>query len=33
LLHLSQFGWEHINLTGDYQWDTSPRFSKPNSKR
>ena len=22
--HLSPLGWEHINLTGDYHWDTSP---------
>jgi TnpA family transposase len=22
--HLSPLGWEHINLTGDYRWDTSP---------
>src|SRR5258705_8431862 len=21
---LSPLGWEHINLTGDYHWDTSP---------
>ena len=24
LAHLSPRGWEHINLTGDYYWDTSP---------
>ena len=24
LAHLSPLGWEHINLTGDYHWDTSP---------
>jgi len=24
LAHLSPLGWEHINLTGDYKWDTSP---------
>jgi len=24
LTHLSPLGWEHINLTGDYHWDTSP---------
>jgi hypothetical protein len=24
LAHLSPLGWEHINLTGDYYWDTSP---------
>jgi Tn3 transposase DDE domain len=24
LAHLSPLGWEHINLTGDYRWDTSP---------
>ncbi len=22
--HLSPLGWEHINLTGDYHWETSP---------
>jgi Tn3 transposase DDE domain len=22
LQHLSPFGWEHINLTGDYTWKT-----------
>ena len=24
LAYLSPLGWEHINLTGDYHWDTSP---------
>jgi hypothetical protein len=24
LAHLSPLGWEHINQTDDYQWDTSP---------
>jgi hypothetical protein len=24
IAHLSALGWEHINLTGDYHWDTSP---------
>jgi TnpA family transposase len=24
LSHLSPLGWEHINLTGDYHWETSP---------
>ena len=24
LAQLSPFGWEHINLTGDYLWETSP---------
>ena len=24
LVHLSPLGWEHINLTGDYQWETAP---------
>jgi TnpA family transposase len=24
LAHLSPLGWDHINLTGDYHWDTSP---------
>jgi len=23
LVHLSTLGWEHINLTGDYRWETS----------
>ncbi len=23
LAHLSPLGWEHINLTGDYHWETS----------
>ena len=22
LVHLSPLGWEHINLTGDYAWET-----------
>ncbi len=22
LAHLSPLGWEHINLTGDYAWET-----------
>jgi len=26
LAHLSPLGWEHINLTGDYHWETSPTF-------
>ena len=24
LAHLSPLGWEHINLTGDYHWETFP---------
>jgi TnpA family transposase len=24
LAHLSPLGWEHINLTGDYDWNSSP---------
>jgi hypothetical protein len=24
LTHLSPLGWGHINLTGDYHWETSP---------
>ncbi len=24
LAHLSPLDWEHINLTGDYRWETSP---------
>ena len=24
LAHLSPLGWEHVNLTGDYRWETSP---------
>jgi TnpA family transposase len=27
LTHLSPLGWEHINLTGDYHWETSPSLS------
>jgi hypothetical protein len=27
LLHSSPLGWEHINLTGDYHWETSPALS------
>lgn len=26
LAHLSPLGWEHINLTGDYHWDTEQSF-------
>jgi hypothetical protein len=26
LAHLSPLGWEHINLTGDYRWETSSTF-------
>jgi TnpA family transposase len=26
LAHLSPLGWEHINLTGDYHWDSSPAY-------
>ena len=26
LAHLSPLGWEHINLTGDYHWETSPNL-------
>src|SRR6516164_4654670 len=26
LAHLSPLGWEHINLTGDYHWETAPVF-------
>ena len=24
LAHLSPLGWEHVNLTGDFRWETSP---------
>jgi hypothetical protein len=24
MAHLSPLGWEHINRTGDYHWDTRP---------
>jgi Tn3 transposase DDE domain-containing protein len=24
LPHLVPLGWEHVNLTGDYVWDSSP---------
>ena len=27
LAHLSPLGWEHINLTGDYRWETSPTLA------
>ena len=26
--HLSPLGWEHINLTGDYQWRNTARLGK-----
>jgi TnpA family transposase len=26
LAHLSPLGWEHINLTGDYHWDSLPAY-------
>ena len=26
LAHLSPLGWEHINLTGDYHWETALSF-------
>jgi TnpA family transposase len=32
LAHLSPLGWEHINLTGDYHWETSPTLG-PNQFR
>jgi hypothetical protein len=32
LARLSPLGWEHINLTGDYHWDTSPTLG-PNEFR
>jgi len=28
LQHLSPLGWEHINLTGDYVWNTSKKLGK-----
>lgn len=30
LQHLSPLGWEHINLTGDFQWN--PRQIPPNGQ-
>ena len=24
LAHRSPLGWEHVNLTGDFRWETSP---------
>jgi len=33
LAHLSPLSWEHINLTGDYHWDTSPTLGQINSGR
>ena len=26
LAHLSPLGWEHINLTGDYHWESLPAY-------
>jgi hypothetical protein len=26
--HLSPLGWEHINLTGDYQWRNTAKLGK-----
>ena len=31
LAHLSPLGWEHINLTGDYHWETSPTLESPHN--
>jgi hypothetical protein len=28
LVHLSPIGWEHINLTGDYTWQSTGRVPK-----
>jgi hypothetical protein len=28
LVHLLPIGWEHINLTGDYTWQTAGRLRK-----
>ena len=28
LQHLSPLGWEHINLTGDYQWRNTAKLGK-----
>lgn len=28
LQHLSPLGWEHINLTGDYLWQESPKLKQ-----
>jgi hypothetical protein len=34
LAHLSPFGWEHLNLTGDYVWDAQSGTSeKPDGLR
>jgi len=33
LAHLSPLGWEQINLTGDYHWDTSPTLGQMNFGR
>jgi hypothetical protein len=33
LAHLSPLGWEHINLTGDYHWDTSPTLGPDEFRR
>ena len=28
LRHLSPVGWEHLNLTGDYTWQTTRRLAQ-----
>jgi phosphoglycolate phosphatase-like HAD superfamily hydrolase len=33
LAHLSPLGWEHINLTGDYHWETVPTLAQINFGR
>ncbi|MGX5079595.1 Tn3 family transposase [Enterobacter mori] len=35
LSHFSPLGWEHINLTGDYIWNSNriPTFVKPHRLR
>lgn len=33
LPHLSPLGWEHINLTDNYQWDTSPTLGPDQFRR
>jgi hypothetical protein len=30
--HLSPLGWEHINLTGDYQWRNTAKLGKSKFK-
>ena len=30
LAHLAPLGWQHVNLTGNYLWDSNPGSAEPN---